>query len=111
MSDRFITDDDAEKALQWLIQNARPLGDAKEALVKAERLIDRTKAVIMKRHSDMPVSAQEREAKASTELEAAYLEEAKAAGHYEHMRALRDAAMARLDCWRTLRASERAMSK
>lgn len=111
MSERWITDEEAEKALDWLVKNARPLGDAKETLVKSERMVDRTKAVVMKRHSDLPVSAQEREAKASPELEAAYIDEAKAAGHYEYMRALKDAAMARLDAWRTLRASERAMSK
>lgn len=111
MSERWISDEEAEKALNWLVTNAKALGDAKEALIKAERLIDRTKAVMMKRHSELPVSAQEREAKASPELEAAYLDEAKAAGHYEYMRALKDAAAARLDCWRTLRATERAMAK
>ena len=111
MSNEWISDEEAEKALDWLARNARALGEAKESLVKAERMIDRTKAVIMKRYSELPVSAQEREAKASAELEAAYLDEATAAGHYEYMRAMRDAAAARLDCWRTLKATQRALTK
>ena len=111
MNAEWISDESAEAALDWLVRNAKALGEAKETLVKAERFVDRTKAVLMKRHSELPVSAQEREAKASPELEAAYLDEAKAAGVYEHLRALRDAAAARLDCWRTLKATQRALTK
>ena len=111
MSAEWISDESAEAALDWLFRNARALGDAKEALVKAERFIDRTKAIVMKRHADLPVSAQEREAKASPELFDAYFDEAKAAGHYEYIRAMRDAAAAWLDCWRTLKATQRALTK
>ena len=107
----FVTDEEAEKALQWLVSNARALGDAKENLVKCERMVERTKALLMKRHSELPVSAQEREARASDELEAAYLDEAKAAGHYEYLRALKDAATAHIEAWRSLTATARAMTK
>ena len=111
MNSEWISDESAEAALDWLDRNAKALGDAKENLVKAERFIDRTKAVLMKRHSELPVSAQEREAKASPELFDAYFDEAKAAGHYEYLRALKDAKSARLDCWRTLKATQRALTK
>jgi hypothetical protein len=103
----FIPDQDAESALHWLRDNAPKLGAAKRRLVIAGRMIDRIKALEMKKHNDMPVSAQEREAKASDALHQAYLEEAEAAGKYETMRAYQDAAMAKLDAWRTLCASAR----
>lgn len=105
----WITDDAASDALEWLVRNARALGDAKEELVKAERMVDRIKALEMKRHSDLPVSAQEREAKASDALKEAYEAEAKAAGHYEYLRACKDAAIARVEAWRSLQATQRSL--
>lgn len=109
--EKFITDDQAEAALNWLRDNAATLGNAKRDLVLAERLVDRTKALEMKRHSDLPVSAQEREAKASDVLYEAYKAEAVAAGEYEKLRALRDVAIARVEAWRSLTANFRAMTK
>lgn len=111
MLEKFITDEQAERALDWLRDNATVLGDAKRDLILAERMVDRTKALEMKRHSDLPVSAQEREAKASDVLHEAYKAEAVAAGEYEKLRALRDVAIARVEAWRSLTANFRAMTK
>jgi len=111
MLDKFITDEMAEKALDWLRDNAANLGKAKMELVLAERYIDRTKALMMKQHSELSVSAQEREAKASDEMKAAYLAEAVAAGEYEKLRALQDVARAKIEAWRTLSSTFRAMTK
>jgi hypothetical protein len=107
----FITDEEAERALHWLRDNAPKLGEAKKRLVLAGRMVDRVKALEMQRHNDLPVSAQEREAKASIPLSNAYAEEADAAGAYETLRAYQDAAMAKLDAWRTLCASARASQR
>lgn len=111
MLEKFITDEMAEKALDWLRDNATILGDAKRDLILAERMVDRTKALEMKRHSDLPVSAQEREAKASDVLHEAYKAEAVAAGEYEKLRALQDVARAKIEAWRTLSSTFRAMTK
>ena len=108
---KFITDEQAEKALDWLRDNAAILGDAKRDLILAERMVDRTKALEMKRHSDLPVSAQEREAKASDVLHEAYKAEAIAAGEYEKLRAFQDVARAKIEAWRTLSSTFRAMTK
>lgn len=105
----FISDEAASNALEWLVANARALGDAKADLVRAERMVDRVKALEMKRHSDLPVSAQEREAKASDALKEAYEAEAKAAGHFEYLRACKDAAIARVEAWRSLQATQRSL--
>lgn len=108
---KFITDEQAEKALDWLRDNAATLGNAKRDLVLAERLIDRTKAVLMKENSTLPLAAQEREAKASDKMWGCYQAEADAAGEYEKLRALRDVAIARVEAWRSLTANFRAMTK
>jgi hypothetical protein len=105
----FISDDQASDALNWLVANARALGDAKEALVKAERMVERVKAIQMKRFSELPVSAQEREARATDAMQAAYEAEAKAAGQYEYLRACKDAAIARVEAWRSLQATQRSL--
>lgn len=111
MLEKFITDEQAEKALDWLRDNAGVLGEAKKRLVLAERLVERTKALVMKMHSGLPVSAQEREAKASDEMFSAYQAEADAAGEYEKLRALQDVARAKIEAWRTLSSTFRAMTK
>jgi hypothetical protein len=105
----FISDEEASSALNFLVGNARKIGDAKEALIKAERFVERVKALQMKRFSELPVSAQEREARASDALQAAWENEAKAAGHYEYLRACKDAALARIEAWRSLQATQRSL--
>jgi uncharacterized protein (DUF305 family) len=105
----FISDDEAASAINFLIGNARTQGNAKEALILAERMVERVKALQMKRFSDLSVSAQEREARASEPMQAAWAAEAKAAGHYEYIRACKDAAVARLEAWRTLQSNARAI--
>jgi hypothetical protein len=105
----FISDEEASSALNFLVGNARKIGDAKEALIKAERFVERVKALQMKRHSDMPISAQEREARVSDALQSAWDAEALAAGHYEYLRACKDAAVARIEAWRSLQATQRSI--
>jgi hypothetical protein len=57
----------------------------------------------------MPVSAQEREALASDAYMNAMGNAAEAAGAYEHMRALREAAALKIEVWRSASANYRAM--
>lgn len=108
---RWISDEQAEAALEWLRSNARALGDAKEEAVKSESMRKRVRSIEMQRSEAKTVSGKEQEAEASQAYLDAVLAEAKAAGEYEYMRALKDAAVARIECWRSLRASERALAK
>lgn len=111
MTQNIITADEAHSAVEWLIGNARKIADAKRRLVLAETSKDRIKAIVMKKHAEIAVSAQEREAKASPEYEAACLEEAEAAGDFEYLRHLRDTAQAKIEMFRTLESSARAASR
>jgi hypothetical protein len=107
----WIQDNDAERALDYLRDNAPTLGEAKKQAVLAERMVKRTLALEMARSEEKTAAGKERDALASQAYLDAIHAEADAAGQYEVQRALKDAAGAKLDAWRTLRASERAMSK
>jgi hypothetical protein len=107
----IITAEDAHSAVEWLIKNARPIADAKKRLVLAETGKDRIKAIVMKKHAEIAVSAQEREARASEEYARACEEEANAAAEFEYLRHLRDTAHARIEMWRSLESSARAAAR
>lgn len=106
---RIVTNDSVERALSYLRDSAQDIGRAKEAMILAERMTKHVLALEMKKH-DGGVAAQEREARASAKYREAILEEAKAAGAYEYMRALRDAASARVEAWRSECANHRALT-
>ena len=105
----FVTDDAASGALNWLVGNARELGRAKEQAVLSESLTKRTKALEMVRSDAKTVAEKERDALASQAYLDAITAEAKAAGEYETLRALKDAAIARVEAWRSLQATQRSI--
>jgi len=107
----MLTQDDMEESVHWIIDNARALGLARRKMILTERMTERLKAVMMKKHMDLAVSAQEREAKASEEMHQAYIDEANAAGEFEYLRSLRDAHIARIEAWRSLESSARALTR
>lgn len=109
MSQRIVSDDELDRALSWLRDNASAIGEAKRLAVLAEKMTKHVKALEMKRHNDLPVTAQEREAYASQAYRQALYEEAEAAGKYEAMRALREAAALKIETWRSEQANFRAM--
>lgn len=109
MSNELVSDSDVQKALDWLRDNAEEIGMAKASAILTERLTKHVKAIEMKRHNELSVSAQEREAYASKVYLDALHEEAAAAGDYERLRALREAAAMKIETWRSASANYRAM--
>lgn len=107
--ERIVTDEDLEKAIDWLRDSAQAMGDAKAESVRAGHMIKHVKALEMKKHNDKPASHQEREALASEAYLAALERDAVAAGEYEKMRSLREAAALKVECWRSEQANFRAM--
>lgn len=105
----FITDEEVEKALDWLRDNAAEIGNAKANAVRTERMTKHVKALEMKRFNEMSVSAQEREAYAGQAYVDALEKEAVAAGEYERLRGLREAAALKIEAWRSASANYRAM--
>lgn len=106
---RIVTDADVEKALDWLRDNARDIGAAKAAAIRTERMVKHVKALAMKHSGKTSAAAQEREAYCSQSYLDAIEIEAAAAGHYEGMKALREAAAMKIEAWRSEQANYRAM--
>ena len=107
--ERIVTDEDLEKALDWLRDSAQEVGNAKAETLRASHRLKVVKALEMKLHNDKPVSVQEREALVSTAYSEALERDAVAAGEYEKMRALREAASLKIEAWRSEQANFRAM--
>lgn len=109
MDNELVTDAEVEKALDWLRDNAAEIGDAKANAIRTERMTRHIKALEMKRYNEMSVSAQEREAYASQAYLAALEAEAIAAGEFERLRGLREAAAMKIEAWRTSSSNYRSM--
>lgn len=103
----MVTDEKAERALHFLIDSA---SEAAEALAQRYLLEEGRKSIkaeIMRRHLDLPVSAQEREAYASPEYKM-HLEGTSAAiGKHEKLKMQRVAAEATIELWRSQSANIR----
>lgn len=109
MSNALVSEADVEKALDWLRDNAEDIGRAKAEAVKAEHMLKHTKALAMKLHGALSVSAQEREAYASDQYLMALERSAEAAGEYERLKSLREAASLKIGAWQSMSANYRAM--
>jgi hypothetical protein len=109
MSNALVSDSDVEKALDWLRDQAEEVGNAKEEAVRADHMLKHVKALAMKIHGELPVSAQQREAEASTQYLEAIDRSAKAAGQLLKLQALREAAALKIEVWRSAGANYRAM--
>lgn len=107
----MITDDDIEKAVDYLRDNA-----SKAAKAKAERLYmdeyrDVVKSRLMREHDDLGLGAQEREAKADARY-VQHLEAMKEATEKdEYHRWMMKAAEAKLEAWRTQQSNARSLGK
>lgn len=105
----FVSDEQASSALEWLTRHARTLGELKRQQVLSESMTKRILAIEIARSDAKTVAERERDARASEAYLAAIMAEAKAAGDYEEARALKDAATARIECWRSLSATQRTL--
>ncbi len=105
----IVTDNEVDKALDFLRDNAEAIGEAKRLSVKYDKMLNHAKAVAMKFHAELGVGAQEREAYASAVYKEAIENAANSAAEYEKMKALREAAALKIEVWRSASANFRAM--
>lgn len=109
MKNTIVTDDEVEKALDWLRDNASDMGEARRLAVKSDHMLKHIRALAMKNSGENSAAAQEREALASDLYLKAIEATASAAGELERMRALREAAALKIETWRSEQANYRAM--
>ena len=106
---RIVPDDELDRALHWLINNAKVIGAAKARLVKAERMVDIVEAIESKKSDASSDLKRKADARSSDRYFAAINEEADAAGEYETLRGLRTAADMKIECWRSEQANFRGL--
>lgn len=88
-------------------KSAAELRVCMERAAIAEGNLKRVKALEMKKHGNLPITAQEREAYASEACAVAMEEAARAAAALKEVKAARAHARLTIDIWRTLEASHR----
>lgn len=108
-SPRIVTDADVEKALSFLRDNAHAIGAAKEQLVKAHAWVGHVEAVMTLASDQTSDTKRRADARASERYVEAITKEAEAAGEFEKMRALREAASAYIAAWQSEGANIRAL--
>lgn len=107
----MITEQEIEKACDWLRDHAEEAAQAKAARVYLEHGRKRLLALIMKEHVEKPIGAQEREARADERYEK-HLEGLREAVYAdEKCKFLRSAAEAKIEAWRTEQANARGLGK
>ena len=105
----MISESEAERVVDWLRDNASATAIARANRVYVDEYRKVIKAKCMAKHLDKPVSAQEREAYIDPEY-IAHLEAMKEAAQAEHNALfLKEAAIAKLDVFRTLSANYRGI--
>lgn len=106
---RIVSDIELEMALDWLRDNAKEMGDAKARMVRAGHMLKHIEALETKMSEEKSVEARKADARCSLRYVAAIEEDAVAAGEYEKMRSLREAAALKIETWRSEQANFRAL--
>ena len=106
---RLISDTELERALDWLRDHAEDIGRAKERVIKAGHMLKHIEALEFKKSDAKSAEGKKMDARTSERYVAAMYEDAEAAGQYEMMKSLREAAALKIEAWRTEAANFRAM--
>lgn len=106
---RIVTDQDVEDALSFLRDSAGDIGEAKRRVVSAGHWMKHVEALETKLSSATSVAAKKVDALCSQRYIEAMDEDARAAGEFEKLKALREAASATIESWRSEGANYRAM--
>ena len=108
-SREILTDEEIEKAVQYLINNSGKAAKCKAERIYIEEYRKSLKSLIMKEHLDKSVSAQEREAYA----DGRYINHLKtmkiAVEQDEKQRFLRVSCEAKIEAWRSMSANIRSI--
>lgn len=105
----FVNEDQASSALEFMLRNAKEVGKARTQADLTEDMKKHIKAIEMLRSDAKTVTERENEALASEAYLKAITEAAEAGGKLEEMRALSKAAELRIECWRSLSATQRSI--
>lgn len=103
----MITDEQAEKAIDYIRDNSEKAAEAKANRIYMEEYRKSIKATIMSEHLADPVNAQERFAYTDSRYKDHLLVMKEAIKQDEQYRWMMVAAQAKLEAWRTMSANNR----
>lgn len=106
---RIVTNSEVQKALDWLRDNARELGDAKARAVRSGHMLKHTEALMFKASDASSNDKRQADARTSEAYLSAIDEDALAAGELAKLQALREAAAMKIEAWRSEQATWRSM--
>lgn len=106
---RIVSEDDVERALSWLRDSALALGNAKARAVRAGHYLKHIEALEFKLSEATSNDRRQADARTSDAYLEAINEDAMAAGEYEKLKALREAAALKIEAWRSESATFRSM--
>ncbi len=109
ISTRIITDQEVEKALHFLVANAKEIGRAKARMIRAGHMLKHIEALQYKMSDASNMEGRKADARTSAAYLEAIEEDALAAGEYETLRALRESAALKIESWRSEQATYRSM--
>jgi hypothetical protein len=109
MRQRIVTDEDVDRALAFLRDSAIAIGSARENMVNASNYIKHVEALLYLASDAKTVDGKKAEVKCKQQWLDAGAAEAKAAGEFEKLKALREAAAAKIEAWRSESANYRGM--
>lgn len=104
----MITQDAAEKVVDWLRDNARAIAKARAERLYMEQWVKTVKATIQSEQAGMSVSGAETVALASPRYMAALQAFKEAVEADEYLRFMAAAAEAKIDAWRSQESTRRA---
>ena len=109
MDFEIVSEEDIHKAMDWLQKSANECAKDKATLDYLNAYTKPCKALLMKKFSHLPISAQTREAEAHEDY-IKHIESVKIASekHYKNQ-FFRETALAKIEIWRTQNANFRAM--
>lgn len=106
---RIVTEDRVQKALDFLADSAGALGAARERAKLAESKIKHVEALMFKASDATSNDRRQADARTSEAYVAAINEDAEATGELAKLYALREAAAALIEAWRSQEATWRSM--
>lgn len=109
MKNRIVTEEEVDRALSFLRDSAQDVGAARERFVKAGHMVKHVEAPMTLASDEKSVEARKCSAKTTQKWLDAINEEAAAAGEWEKLKALREAASAKIEAWRSESANFRGM--
>lgn len=107
--ERIVTDDAVGDALRWLATNASEIGEARRQMELSSKMIKHVESILFLQSEQKTMDAKKAEVCASEKWLKAVNDHAAAAGEFEKMKALREAASARIEAWRSESANYRGM--